>query len=136
MALMESSRKRRRACTLCSVLSGMMFGMTAAFLRFRGLIAFSPVFLWTLLIASSAYLAVLAAAWGFANHGGDRKRGGTVANALLVGVAGTVLFSALLLGLGCAASTGLSAVLGGLLIAFFSLSVTNTICLIRIRLKL
>lgn len=56
---------------------------------------------------------------------------GQILNTLLSGILGTVLFSILLLGIGHCIPCGLSAVLFGVLIAFFSLTVTSTACLVK-----
>lgn len=131
MALIDCNSKRRSACTLCSVLSSVIFGVVAAILRFRGLIAFTPAFFWVLLGASLMILAVLIAVAACGKHCRACKWKGRILNTLLAGILGTVLFSVLLLGIGYIKSTGLSAVLGGVLIAFFSLTVINTACLVK-----
>ena len=129
MALIDCGGKRRCTCTLYSILSSVILGIVAVILRLCGLVAFQPAFLWVLLVVSLVYLAVLIAAPAYGNHLRECKC--TILNTLLAGILGTVVFSGLLLGLGCIKWTVLSAVLGGLLIAFFSLMVTNTACFVK-----
>lgn len=129
MALIDCGGKRSCACTLYSIFSSVIFGIVAVILRLCGLVAFQPAFLWVLLVVSLVYLAVLIAAPAYGNHLRECKC--TILNTLLAGILGTVVFSGLLLGLGCIKWTVLSAVLGGLLIAFFSLMVTNTACFVK-----
>ena len=129
MALIDCGGKRSCACTLYSIFSSVIFGIVAVILRLCGLVAFQPAFLWVLLIVSLVYLTVLIAAPAYGNHLRECKC--TILNTLLAGILGTVVFSGLLLGLGCIKWTVLSAVLGGLLIAFFSLMVTNTACFVK-----
>ncbi len=129
MALIDCGGKRRCACTLYSILSSVIFGIVAVILHLCGLVAFQPAFLWVLLVVSLTYLAVLIAALTYGNHLRECKC--TILNTLLAGILGTILSSALLLGLGCIKWTVLSAILGGLLIAFFSLTVTNTACFVK-----
>ena len=131
MALIDCGGKRSCACTLYSILSSVIFGIVAVILRLCGLVAFQPAFLWVLLIVSLVYLAVLIAAPAYGNHLRECKCKCTILNTLLAGILGTVVFSGLLLGLGCIKWTVLSAVLGGLLIAFFSLTITNTACFVK-----
>ena len=131
MALINCDRKCGCVCTSCSILSSIIFGIVAAILRFRGLIDFSPVFLWSVLAVSVVVLVVVIAALAYGNQLRECKWKCAMLNTLLAGVLGTILFSVLLLGIVCIRSIGLYAVLGGLLIAFFSLAVTNTACLIK-----
>lgn len=121
----------RCVCTIYSIISSIIFGIVAAILRFKGLIAFSPVFLWALFGVSAAVLVVLIAALAYGNQLRECKCKCTILNTLLAGILGTILFSVLLLGIGCIRSIAISAVLGGLLIAFFSLAVTNTACFVK-----
>lgn len=131
MALINCDRKCRCVCTICSILSSVIFGIVAAILRFRGLIAFSPVFLWSVLAVSVVVLVVVIAALAYGNQLRECKWKCAMLNTLLAGVLGTVLLSILLLGLGCIRSVGLSAVSGGALTAFFALTVTSTACFVK-----
>jgi len=54
-----------------------------------------------------------------------------LAQRVLAGILGTVLFSLVILAVGIVATSVVSAILVGLLVAFFALIVTATACLIR-----
>lgn len=123
--------KCKSVCTVYAILSAVCFGFAAAVLRLQCLFVFKPVFLWNLLGISAAYLAVLVVAAVLDKKENPCLRKCTVFNTLLAAVLGSVLFSALLLGVGSIAPTVLSAVLGGILVAFFSLTVTSTACLVK-----
>lgn len=81
---------------------------------------------------SVVYLAVLMMVSALSKHNRPCKCKCRILNTLLAGVLGTVLFSVLLLGVGPCIPYGLSAALVGVLIAFFSLTVINAACLVKI----
>lgn len=132
IALTDCDKKQKCVCTVCSILSGILLGLVAALLGICHCVCFKPIFFWTLLGISVVYLAVLMMASALSKHNRPCKCKCRILNTLLAGVLGTVLFSVLLLGVGSCIPYGLSAVLVGVLIAFFSLTVINTACLVKI----
>ena len=57
----------------------------------------------------------------------------SVVNTLLAGILGTVLFAVILLAVDVAATGVIGSILVGLLVFFFSLTLTSTACLVRQR---
>ena len=119
------------SCLLAAVIASVILGVVTAFLQITGTITVTPVFLWVVLGIAVVYLGVLVIA--AALRSGEEASGCLCAalNALLAGILGTVLFAVVLLAVGIVATSVLSAVLAGVLLFFFSLTLSATACLVR-----
>ena len=123
----------RNTCTTVAVIVSAVVGIIAAFLRITAAITVTPAFLWTVFGIAVVYLAVILAASATVNCC-DNKRPccfGTTLNVLLGAIIATVLFAVVLLGVEFAATSIIGAVLTGLLLLSFFLTLTETACLIR-----
>lgn len=124
--------KCRCVCTVYAILSSILLGIVAALLSICRCIYPKPIFFWVLLGISVLYLAVLMIVSAFKKEERQCPCKSRILNTLLAGILGTVLLCVLLLGIGHGIPYGLEAVLFGVLIAFFSLTVTSTACLVKI----
>lgn len=118
----------KRDCTLIAVVVSAIIGVIAAFLQISGTITVTPAFLWVAAGVAVVYLGVLTLT---VRRGEQRNCLCSAVNAVLAGILGTVLFSLVLLAVGIVATSVLSAVLVGLLLAFFALTLTAGACLVR-----
>ena len=118
-------------CLLAAVIASVIVGVVAAFLQITGMITVTPAFLWVVLGIAVVYLGILVLA--SARCCPEEASGClcTALNALLVGILGAALFAVVLLGIGIVATSILSAVLVGLLLFFFSFTLSATACLVR-----
>lgn len=119
------------SCQLAAVIASVVIGVVTAFLQITGVITVAPVFLWVALGIAVVYLGVLVVA--AALSGREEATGCLCAalNTLLIGILGTVLFALVLLAVGIVATSILSAILVGILLFFFSLTLTSSACLVR-----
>ncbi len=118
-------------CTGIAVVASIIIGIITAFLVFSAVIALTPAFLWVLFGIAIVYLAIVLV---LATLGGERKTRGCVCSilpVLLTGILGTILTAVVLLGITFAATSVIGAIIAGLLLAFFSLTVTETACLVQ-----
>lgn len=119
------------SCQLAAVVASVVVGVVTAFLQITGVITVAPVFLWVALGVAVVYLGVLVVA---AALSGREEASGclcTALNGLLIGILGTVLLALVLLAVGIVATSILSAILVGILLFFFSLTLTSSACLVR-----
>ena len=119
-------------CTFIGLIASIIIGVIAAILNFTAVITVTPAFLWVLLGIAVVYLAVALVATASANTDKcSRSCICTALSSLLTGILGTVLFSVILLGIEFAATSVIGAIFVGLLLFFFSLTVTSTACLVK-----
>ncbi len=123
-------------CTLAAIVSSLIIGVVAAFLQITAAITVTPVFLWVALGIAVGFLAILTLSSTVA---GCRNVCNLCTcaslNAVLAGIAGTILFSVLLLAVGITATSVFSAVVIGLLAGFLALTLTGAICYVRSRIN-
>jgi hypothetical protein len=118
-----------RCATAAAVVSAVV-GVVAAFLQITGTVTVTAAFLWVLFGIAVGYLAVLLVASSL-SCAEQRGCGCTALNEILAGILGTILFAIVLLAVGVVATSVVSAILVGLLVFFFALTVTGTACYIR-----
>ena len=118
-------------CVLGAIVASVIIGIVAAFLQISAIINVTPAFLWVLLGIAVVYLAVLVAAAAFGRTGGGCGCRCSTLSALLTGILGTVLFSVVLLGIEFAAASVIGAILVGLLLASFSLTIASSACFVK-----
>lgn len=120
----------RFSCTLVAVIAAVIIGVIAAFLQITGVITVTAAFLWVVFGIAIVYLGVLAVTAALIRRTGETGCCRPV-NTLLVGILGTVLFTVILLAVGITATSVVSAILVGLLLFFFTLTVSGTACYVR-----
>lgn len=118
-------------CRLAAVIASVIVGVVTAFLQITGMITVTPAFLWVVFGIAVVYLGVLVVAAALSGREEASRCLCTALNALLIGILGTVLFAVVLLAVGIVATSILSAILVGVLLFFFSLTLTSTACLVR-----
>ncbi len=118
-------------CTLFAVIAAVIVGIIGALLNITAVITVTPAFLWVLFGIAVVYLAVTLLASAFARGLGIRDCVCRILNVLFTGILGTILTSVILLGITFAATSILGAVIVGLLLGFFTLTIISTTCLIK-----
>ena len=119
------------SCTGIAVVASIIIGIITAFLSFSAIITITPAFLWVLLGIAIVYLAITFLVTAFRNNCNSHDCACPNISILLTGILGTILTSVVLLGITFAATSVIGAIIAGLLLAFFSLIVTSTACLIK-----
>ncbi len=117
-------------CTGLAIVASIIVGIITAFLQFAAIITIIPAFLWVLLGIAVVYLAILLATAG-AQGGALRRCRCGILPVLLAGILGTVLTAVVLLAIPPTVGSILSALISGVLLAFFSLIVTTATCLVK-----
>lgn len=105
--------------------------LVTAFLQITDVITVVPVFLWVVFGIAVAYLGILVVSSALARRTERCDCLCSELNTLLAGILGSVLFAVVLLAVGIVATSILSAILVGLLLFFFTLTLTGTACLVR-----
>ncbi len=123
----------RYNCLDLAILVSVIVGVIAAILTFGAVIVVTPAFLWVLFGIAVAYLAIIL----YRTLGKNTvcEYANSALNAVFVGILGTILTAVILLGISFAATSIVGAIVVGLLLFFFSLTITATVCLIRRLLK-
>ena len=119
----------RYNCTLFSIVTSLVLGILAAFLTITAVLTIPTAFLWVLLGVSLGYLAISLITSVFISNCSQcvsRNLGVLLGGALL-----TVLASAILLTVDVAAASVIGAILVGVLIFGFSLTLTSGACLAK-----
>ena len=118
-------------CACLAVVASIIIGIIAAFLRVTAVITITPVFLWVVFGIAIAYLGITLLLSGRVCASGIRRCVCSIVSILLIGILGTILISLILLAIEFAATSIIGAIIVGALIAFFTLIVSSTACLIR-----
>ena len=123
----------RNTCTTVAVIISAVIGVIAAFLRITAAITVTSAFLWTVFGIAVVYLGVVLISSASINCC-DKKSPcclETSLTVLLGAIIATILFAVVLLGVEFAATSIVGAVLTGLLLLSFFLTLTETACLVR-----
>ena len=118
------------SCTALAVIVSAILGVLAAFLQITGAITVTTTFLWVVFGIGVGYLAVTLYGAARGAHCPARCICPGL-NTLLAGVLGSILLSVILLAVGITATSTVSAILVGLLVLFFALTITGAACLVR-----
>ena len=118
-------------CTLAALTVSLILGVIAAFLQITGMITVTTAFLWVLFGIGVGLLGILVLASAIQGRCCTCAEQCTTLRAVLAGVLATVLFAVVLLAIGITATSVISAVLVGLLIFSFALTLTALACHIR-----
>ena len=121
----------RPCCSVVALIVSAIIGIVTAFLQIAGVITVAPAFLWVTFGIAVVYLGGLLFASVFSRKNEQSSCTASALKALLGGILGTVLFSSVLLAVGIVATSVLSAVLVGLLLFFFALTLTGSACFIK-----
>ena len=119
-------------CLLAAIFISAVLGIVTAFLQITGTITVTTTFLWVVFGIAVVYLGVLVVASVLARRNQSTPCLCTMLNTLLTGALGSILFSTVLLAVGIVATSVVSAILVGLLLASFALLITGSACLVRI----
>jgi hypothetical protein len=114
-----------------AVVISVILGVIAAFLQFAGVLAVAATLVGVVFAVAVGYLAVLLVAAALLRRRETECCLCGSVRTVLVGILGTVLFSAVLLVVDVAATSVIGAVLVGLLVLFLALLLTGTACLIQ-----
>ena len=117
----------RPGCSSLAVITAAVLGVLAAFLALGGVIALSAALIGVFFGIAVGYLAVVTVAAALARRQGCCTSLGTV----LAGALGTVATAVVLLVLDIAAGSILGAILTGVLVFFFALTLAATACYAR-----
>ncbi len=119
----------KRDCALLAIIVSVILGVVAAFLQISGVFTVTPVALIVAFGIAVAYLAALVVASLVRRT--ERQGCCRPLRTVLVGILGTILFSLVLLAVGITATSIVSAILLGLVVGFFTLTLTGTACLVQ-----
>ena len=114
-------------CSGLAIVSSIIIGVIAAILQITAAITVTPAFLWVVLGIAVVYLAVLLVS---ASKNCGAKCCG-ILSTLLTGILGAALVSVVLLGITFAATSFIGAIITGALLAFLSLTLTSSACLVK-----
>ena len=118
-------------CTGLAVVASIIIGIIAAFLRFSAVITVTPAFLWVTFGIAVVYLAATLLVSLVARGIGIRGCICSILPVLLTGILGTILTSVVLLAITFVATSVIGAIITGLLLAFFSITLTTIACLAK-----
>ena len=118
-------------CSAAAVVVSALIGVISAFLQITGVITVTPVFLWVVFGIAVVYLGLLVGATLLTGRGIPSRCKCATLTLVLLGILGTVLLAVVLLAVGIVATSVVSAILVGVLLFFFWLILTGTVCLVR-----
>lgn len=121
----------RLNCTAAAIIASVIVGVVAAFLRITAVITVTPVFLWVVFGIAVVYLAVLLGTQALAQRSYHCDTLCAILSVLLISILGTILFAVILLAIEFVATSVIGAILTGLLVLFFSLTIATTACFVK-----
>jgi len=122
---------RQYGCSITAVVASIIIGIITAFLRITAVITLTPAFLWVVFGVAVGYLAVVLIALSVAEGFGIRECICSTLPVLFTGILGSVLTAVILLAVEFAATSVVGAIIAGLTLLFFSLTLTATACLAK-----
>ena len=120
----------RFGCVGVGIIASIILGVVTAFLTFTATITVTPVFLWVLFGITVVALGLLLIYSSLLRCTSARECVCNILPTVLTGILGTILTSAILLGITFAATSIIGAIITGVLIFFFSLLITSVACLV------
>ena len=121
----------KTACTVLAIIAGITVGIIAAILRYTAIISVFPAFFWVLFGIAVVYLGLAPVEIGIIRRQTPGYCLCPSVTAILAGALGTILTSALLLGIPFAATSAVGAVIFGFLAGFFTLLLSSMVCLVK-----
>ena len=125
------SCNRGAQCSLLAIGASAIVGIIATLLTITAVITVTPAFLWVLLGIAVVYLAVNLIVSASFKCRRICDCIDTPLSLVLAGILGTILLSIVLLAITFPATSVLGAIIVGVLLFFFSLLITSTVCLVR-----
>ena len=124
---------RNNTCTTVALIISIVIGIVTAFLRITAEITVTPAFLWTVFGIAVVYLAVVLITSASVNCCDEAKPCclKTTLLVLLGAIIATAFFAVLLLAVEFPATSIVGAIVTGLLLFAFFLTLTETACLTR-----
>lgn len=133
MSFLNCSCSCKNNCVLAALIVSFVVGVITAFLQITAAITVTPVFLLVAAGIAVVYLGILLAVAAPERRAERCPCLCTALNAVLLGILGTLLFAGILLAFGIVATSVITAILVGLLVASLSLTLTGSACLVRCR---
>lgn len=121
----------RRDCTLITLVLSTIIGIITAFLRITATITIPPVFFWVIFGIAIGLLAVTFIAVASTRNNDNCDCIERTLGTQLVSILATVLLSLVLLAIPFVATSVIGAIVTGLALLFFFLSLGSTACLIK-----
>ncbi len=121
----------RSSCLILAFAASIVVGIVGAILQFTAIITVTPVFYWVTFGIAVALLAILLIASLTHDDSALQNYCCSALTALIAGILGTILLSAILLAVGFAATSVLGAIVLGALLAFFTLALTSIACIVK-----
>lgn len=119
------------SCPLLSIAASIIIGLITAFLRITAVITVTPAFLWVVLGIAVVYLAITLAVSSAVSCRETKNCLCPILSTLLTGILGATLLSVVLLAVEFAATSIIGAIITGSLLAFLSLLLTSSACLVK-----
>ena len=123
----------RGTCTTVALIISIVVGIIAAFLRITAAITVTPAFLWVVFGIAVVYLGVLLITMASVSCCENKSTCciKTILTVLLGAIIATIFFAIVLLAVEFPATSVLGAIITGLLLLSFFLTLTETACLVR-----
>ncbi len=118
-------------CTVWALIASVLVGVLTAFFQITGAITVTAAFLWVVLGIAVVYLFGLLVVSFLEGRVTCKSCKCTGIGTVLIGILGSILLSVILLAFGVVATSVVSAILVGLLLFFFTLTLSGAACLIR-----
>lgn len=126
----------RISCPLLAIAASIIIGVITAFLTITAVISLTPAFLWVVLGIAVVYLAIALLSAAISQDCDTRLAClCPIISTLLTGILGAILLAIVLLGIEFAATSIIGAIITGGLLAFLSLLITSTACLVKCLLR-
>lgn len=125
------SCENRCSCTFFAVILSVALGVVTAFLQITGTITVAPVFSWVFGGVAVLFLLVSLISLSFNEATSVCRCRCPSLNALLIGALGTIVTALIVLAFAFVATSIIGAIVLGLELFFFFLTVTSAACLIR-----
>lgn len=121
----------RRDCTLIALIVSTIIGIITAFLRITATITIPPVFFWVIFGIAVGLLAVTLVAVALTKDKNNCECVERTLGTQLISILATILLSLILLAIPFVATSIIGAIITGLALFFFSLTLGSTACLIK-----
>ena len=118
-------------CTVLAVVAGITIGIVSAILKYTAIANVTPAFLWVLFGIAVVYLGLTPVTMALVRHNAHSGCVCSSLSGILWGSLGTILTSVVLLGITFAATSAVGAIIFGLLMGFFTLTLTSVACLAK-----
>ncbi|MBR6808364.1 MAG: hypothetical protein IKM46_08290 [Clostridia bacterium] len=118
-------------CTILGITASVIIGIVASLLTVTGNLTLPLPFVWTLFGVAIGFLGVTLLSVSLVRNSYVRECICSTLPALFTGIFGTILTAAVLITIDIAAASVLGAIVTGLLLLFFTLTLTTGACLAK-----